>query len=312
MAKIAIALGGNALGDDPKSEKEAVLLPAKEITNLISQGHDVIVGHGNGPQVGVIFNAFNKANVVDPTIPSMPFAESVAMSEGYIGYHIEVALANELKKANINRNVICVLTQTLVDKNDPAFQNPSKPVGLTYKTLDEAKKMSSPDSTFVEIPNKGFRKVVPSPKPINFLSIETIKHLFDKKEVVIVGGGGGIPTIIDDNGNYEGVDGVIDKDFVMSKIADLVDADILIILTNVDSVFVNYNKPNQKSLGETSVVELEQYINEKQFSAGSMLPKVQAAINFVKSGKNRKAIIAKLDNLSAVIAGKSGTIVVNK
>lgn len=312
MAKIAIALGGNALGNDPKSEKEAVLLPAKEITNLIAKGHDVIIGHGNGPQVGVIFNAFNKANAVDQTIPFMPFAESVAMSEGYIGYHIEVALANELKKANIDKDVICVLTQTLVDKNDPAFHNPSKPIGLTYKTLEEAKKMSSPDSVFVEVASKGYRKVVPSPKPINFLSIETIKHLFDKKEVVIVGGGGGIPTIIDDNGNYQGVDGVIDKDFVMSKIADLVDADILIILTNVDSVFVNFNKPNQKSLGVTTVAELEQYIAEKQFSAGSMLPKVQAAINFVKSGKNRKAIIAKLDNLSEVIAEKSGTIVVNK
>ena len=310
MAKIAIALGGNALGNDPKSEKEAVLLPAKQIVKLIKKGHDIIIGHGNGPQVGVIYNAFNKANTVDSTIPLMPFAESVAMSEGYIGYHIEVALANELKNANINKNVICVLTQTLVDKDDKAFSNPTKPVGVTYKTLKEAIEMSDEGSKFVEIPTKGFRKVVPSPKPINFLSIETIKNLFDKKELVIVGGGGGIPTIVDENGNYRGVDGVIDKDYVMSKIADLVDADILVILTNVDNVFVNFNKPNQKCLGKVTVSELEKYIVEKQFSAGSMLPKVEAAINFVKSGKNKKAIIAKLENLSSAIDEKSGTIII--
>ena len=310
MAKIAIALGGNALGNDPASEKQNVLVPAAVITKLIKQGHEVIVGHGNGPQVGIIYNSFSVASAHDKTIPAMPFAECGGMSQGYIGYHIETAIANELKKNNINKDVICLLTQTIVDKNDPAFTNPTKPVGIFYKTLEEAKQSLPKDSTIKEIPNKGFRRVVASPKPITFMSIDTIKSMYEQGKVVIVGGGGGIPTIIDDNGNYVGVEGVIDKDYVMSKIADLVSADILVILTNVSNAYINYSKPDEKKLEIVPVNEMKQYVNQGFFASGSMLPKVDAAIKFVESKPGRKAIIAKLEDLDLAIQSKAGTHII--
>lgn len=306
MAKIAIALGGNALGNDPVSEKQNVLVPAEVITKLIKDGHEVIVGHGNGPQVGIIYNSFSVASKTDNTIPSMPFAECGGMSQGYIGYHIETAIANELKKNNINKDVVCLITQTIVDKNDPAFSNPIKPVGVFYKTRDEAYTSLPEGSVIKEISSKGFRRVVPSPKPITFMSIDTIKSLFEQGKVVIVGGGGGIPTIIDNN-QYTGVDGVIDKDYVMSKIADLVSADKLVILTNVANACINYGKPDEKKLTNVTVAEMEGYIKDGYFASGSMLPKVDAAINFVKSKEGRTAIIARLEDLDLAIKGQAGT-----
>jgi len=307
MSKIAIALGGNALGNDPTSEKQNVIVPAQVITSLIKDGHDIVVGHGNGPQVGIIYNSFNRASAIDKTIPSMPFAECGGMSQGYIGYHIQTALANELKKAKINKDVVCLVTQTIVDINDKAFKNPTKPVGIFYKTMEEAVKLSEPGSVIKEIPNKGFRRVVPSPKPQTFLSIDTIKQMFDQGKVVIVGGGGGIPTIIDNNGNYVGVDGVIDKDYVMSKIAQLVEADVLVILTNVANACINYGKPNQQDLHNVTIDQLNGYIAEGQFASGSMLPKIEAAMEFAKSKPGRKAIIARLEDLELAIKGTAGT-----
>ena len=306
MAKIAIALGGNALGNDPTSQKQNVLVPAKVITQLIKQGHDVIIGHGNGPQVGIIYNSFNVASNVDKNIPSMPFAECGGMSQGYIGYHIETAIANELKLNNIHKDVVCLLTQTIVDKDDEAFKNPTKPIGVFYKTLQEAQSNLPKDSVIKQIPNKGFRRVVASPKPLTFMSIDTIKSLFDQGKVVIVGGGGGIPTILDNN-HYVGVDGVIDKDYVMSKIADLVVADTLVILTNVANACINYGKPDEKKLTNVTVEEMKQYIDQGFFGSGSMLPKVDAAIKFVSAAKGRTAIIARLEDLELAIAGKAGT-----
>lgn len=305
MSRIVIALGGNALGNNPIEQKELVVLPAKKIASLIKLGYEVIVGHGNGPQVGMIFNAFADAKKSNSQTPIIPFAEAGGMSQGYIGYHILTAIYNQLKNENIEKDVLYFLTETIVDINDPAFQNPKKPVGIFYKTLEEAKK-NNPNSTIIEDAGRGYRKVVPSPKPIDFLGIKSIKKNVELGSIVIVGGGGGIPIIVKD-GKYIGVDGVIDKDFALSKIASLVDANIFLILTAVEHIYVNWGKPNQKALVTTNVKELEKYIEEGQFAAGSMLPKVEAAINFVKSGKNRIAIIADLSKVEEALDGKSGT-----
>lgn len=309
MARIVIALGGNALGNNPIEQKELVQLPAQKIASLIKMGHEVVIGHGNGPQVGMIFNAFSDAKKVNDKTPLVPFAEAGGMSQGYIGYHMVTAIANELKKANLKKDALYVLTETIVDHNDPAFKNPTKPVGPFYPSKAEAE-ANNPDSVIIEDAGRGYRKVVPSPKPINFLGIEAIKNNIKNGTVMIVGGGGGIP-IIETNGQYQGVDGVIDKDFALAKIAQMIDADIFIILTAVEHVYVNWGKPNQKALIETTVSELKQYIGENQFAPGSMLPKVEAAINFVSSGKNKSAIIADLSKVELALEGKSGTKIIS-
>lgn len=309
MARIVIALGGNALGNNPTEQKELVQLPAQKIASLIKMGHEVVIGHGNGPQVGMIFNAFSDAKKVNDKTPLVPFAEAGGMSQGYIGYHMVTAIANELRKANLKKDALYVLTETIVDHNDPAFKNPTKPVGPFYSSKAEAE-ANNPDSVIIEDAGRGYRKVVPSPKPINFLGIEAIKNNIKNGAVMIVGGGGGIP-IIETNGQYQGVDGVIDKDFALAKIAQMIDADIFIILTAVEHVYVNWGKPNQKALIETTVSELKQYIGENQFAPGSMLPKVEAAINFVSSGKNKSAIIADLSKVELALEGKSGTKIIS-
>lgn len=308
MSRIVIALGGNALGNNPEEQKELVKIPAKKIVSLLKLGHDVVIGHGNGPQVGMIFNAFADAKKSNDKTPLIPFAEAGGMSQGYIGYHMLTAIANELKKEKISKDVVYLLTETIVDPNDIAFKNPTKPVGPFYASKEEAIK-NNPNSTIVEDSGRGYRKVVPSPKPIDFIGINAIKENVDRGTIVITGGGGGIP-IIEKNNTYEGVDGVIDKDFALAKIASLVNADTLIILTAVDHVYVNYGKPDQKALVTTNLKELEQYIKENQFAPGSMLPKIQAAINFVSSGKNKSAIIADLTKVEDALEGKSGTKIV--
>ncbi|EFF41714.1 carbamate kinase [Mycoplasmopsis alligatoris] len=305
MAKIVIALGGNALGNNPDEQKELVKIPAQKIAQLVKKGHKVLVGHGNGPQVGMIFNAFADAKKVNSKTPNVPFAEAGGMSQGYIGYHMLTAISNELLKEKLNNDVLYYLTQTIVDKNDKAFSNPTKPVGPFYQTRQEAE-INNPNSTIIEDAGRGFRKVVPSPLPIDFLGINSIKKSFLDDNIVIVGGGGGIPTIYQ-NDLYTGVDGVIDKDFALSKIATKVQADIFIVLTAVEYVYVNYNKENQEKLEKVNTKKLEEYIAQNQFAPGSMLPKVQAAIAFVKAKKGNVAIIASLDKLQEAIAGKSGT-----
>lgn len=303
--RIVIALGGNALGNNPEEQKELVKIPAAKIAHLTKMGHQVIVGHGNGPQVGMIFNAFGDAHAKNSKSPLVQFPESGAMSQGYIGLHLVTAITNELKKNQIDKEVVYLLTQTIVDKNSPSFQNPTKPVGPFYASKLEAEN-ANPNSTIVEDAGRGYRKVVASPEPIDFVGIKTIKKNVEDNTLVIVGGGGGIPTIID-NDELKPVDGVIDKDFALAKIAEKVDADTLIVLTGVDYVYVNWNKPDQKKLETATVAELEQYIKENQFAPGSMLPKVQAAINFVKSKPGRTAIIADLLKVEEAIENKSGT-----
>lgn len=310
MARIVIALGGNALGNNPEEQKQLVILPAKKIASLIKLGHEVIIGHGNGPQVGMIFNAFNDAKKTNEKTPLVPFAEAGGMSQGYIGYHMLTAIINELKKQNINKDVLYFLTQTIVDSSDPAFNNPTKPVGPFYKSRQEAE-LNNPNSKIIEDSGRGYRKVVPSPKPVDFFGIKSIKKNLENGVVVIVGGGGGIP-IIEKESQLVGIDGVIDKDLALAKIATAVDADVFVVLTAVDNVFVNWGKENQKALITTDINELEMYIKENQFAPGSMLPKVEAAISFVKTNKNHISIIAELSKVEEALEGKSGTKIVFK
>lgn len=306
--RIVIALGGNALGNNPEEQKQLVKVPAQKVVNLVKQGHTVVVGHGNGPQVGMIYNAFADAKKSNPKTPNMPFAEAGGMSQGYIGYHMLTAIQTELNKMRLNKNVVYFETLTYVDKNDPSFLNPTKPVGPFYATKEEAKN-ANPNSVIVEDAGRGYRVVVPSPKPVDFLGINTMKLAIDNGAIAIIGGGGGIP-IINENNNIIGLDGVIDKDFTCAKIAEKINADTFVILTAVDYAYVNYNKPDQKRLEKVTVQELEQYIKENQFAAGSMLPKIQAAISFVKNNPNRKAIIADLKDIELALEGKIGTTIV--
>lgn len=308
MSRIMIALGGNALGDTPAEQIIKIQEPAKVITELVKLGNDVIIGHGNGPQVGSIFNAFNVAHHIDSTIPAMPFAECGAMSQGYIGLHINNALTNHFLKEGIQKEVIYFLTQTIVDKNDPAFKKPTKPVGPFYKTEEEAIQHNPLGSTIIQVPKKGFRRVVPSPTPITLLNFDAVASAVEHHKVVVVGGGGGIPTIVEDQ-QYKFVDGVIDKDSVAAMVADQLDAKILVILTNVPNAFINYGTDKEQSLKEVTVKEMQKYIDNKEFGAGSMLPKVQAAMDFVSKGDKRKAIIACLPDLTDAIKGKAGTII---
>lgn len=238
MSRIVIALGGNALGENPSEQKELVKIPAAKIVSLIKDGHQVVVGHGNGPQVGMIVNSFSNESVVAKNGFNMPFPEAGGMSQGYIGYHMQNAICSELKKQGLDKKQVqYILTQTLVDIKDPAFSNPTKPVGPFYK--DEASaKAANPGSSVMEDAGRGYRKVVASPKPIGFLGIDAIRQTVENGTTVIVGGGGGIPTI-ETNDGYNGVDGVIDKDFTLALMAAEVKADKLIILTGVSRVAIN-------------------------------------------------------------------------
>ncbi len=307
MSKIVIALGGNALGDNPEEQKELVKIPAAKVVSLLKSKHQVIIGHGNGPQVGMIVNSFANDDVAKKNGFSLPFAEANAMSQGYIGLHLQNAICSELKKKKMKNQVQYVLTQTLVDQQDPAFKKPTKPVGPFYKTEQEAKK-SNPGSVIVEDAGRGFRKVVPSPKPIGFVGLDAIKKIVDNKIVLIVGGGGGVPTVETKDG-FKTVDGVIDKDFAMAHLAAKIKADQLIILTAVERVAINFGKPNQKWLKEMTIKEAQKHIADKQFAPGSMLPKVEAAIAFVKNNPKGKAIIADLKKVEQALQGKSGTVI---
>ncbi len=310
MSRIVIALGGNALGSNPQEQKELVNIPAARIVSLIKEGHEVIVGHGNGPQVGMIVNSFANSEVVKSNKFNMPFPEAGGMSQGYIGYHLQNAIYTELKKQGIKKDVQYILTQTLVDALDPAFKNPTKPVGPFYDTKEAGEK-ANPGSFIVEDAGRGFRKVVASPLPIGFLGIDSIKKAVDSGAIVIVCGGGGIPTIETKTG-FEGVDGVIDKDFALAKMAASLKADKLVILTGVEKIAINWGKPDQKGLDRCTVEEIKKHIADNQFAPGSMLPKVEAAIAFLKDNPTGEALIAHLEKVEDSINGKNGTIIVAK
>lgn len=305
MSKIVIALGGNALGNSANEQLTKAELAAKSIADLITAGHHVVIAHGNGPQVGKIRLAFEETSKTAED--TMPFPECTAMSQGYIGYHLQQAIDEELVSRGMEDiPVVSMLTQVVVDPKDPAFSNPTKPIG-GYYTEEEAKKlMDETDDMYVEDAGRGWRRVVPSPKPVDIYEKISLKTLVDAGQVVIACGGGGIPVIYEGS-LYKGVDAVIDKDFAAAKMAALIDADVFIILTAVDHVFVNFGKPDQKALETTTVADMQQYISEDQFAPGSMLPKVEAAIDFAESKAGRQAIIASLEQASEAVKGNSGT-----
>ena len=309
--KIFIALGGYAFGDTPKEQLEAVKKTARPIVDLIEAGNQVILTHGNGPQVGMINTALGKAAEIDEKIPDIDFPECGAMSQGYIGFHLQSAVREELRNRNMSKSVASIITQVIVDKNDKAFENPTKPVGIFY-TKEEAEKIEKEKGYIMaEDSGRGYRRVVPSPMPEKIVEAEIIKDLVEKEHVVITVGGGGIPVI--ENGNQlQGIPAVIDKDFASERLAELLEADYLIILTGVEKVAVNFGKPDQKWLDEISVSEAEQYIKEGHFAPGSMLPKVEAAIKFIKSNPDKKALITSLEKAKDGINGLTGTVITGK
>ncbi|MCR5760632.1 MAG: carbamate kinase [Sphaerochaetaceae bacterium] len=308
MAKIVIALGGNALGNTPAEQLQLVRETAKPIVDLIEEGNEIVIAHGNGPQVGMINLGMSAAAEVKAIKSDMPFPECGAMSQGYIGYHLQNAIGNELVSRSIKKEVATVVTQVLVDENDKAFQNPTKPVGAFYDKETAERITREKGFVMVEDAGRGYRRVVPSPKPIDVIETTAVKELIRGGCVVITVGGGGIP-VIRKNGLLYGTPAVIDKDFASEKLAELIDADLLVILTAVEKVAVNFRKPDEKWLSSMNIEEAEKYAAEGQFAPGSMLPKVQAAVMFAKSKKGRKCIITSLDKAKEALAGKTGTVV---
>ena len=306
--KIVVALGGNAiLSSDPsaKAQQEALVETAKHLVKLIKNGDDLIITHGNGPQVGNLLLQHLAAD--SEKNPAFPLDSLVAMTEGSIGFWLQNALQNALLDEGIEKNVASVVTQVVVDKNDPAFVNLSKPIGPFYSEEEAKAEAEKSGATFKEDAGRGWRKVVASPKPVDIKEIETIRTLLNQGQVVVAAGGGGIPVVKEDNGHLTGVEAVIDKDFASQRLAELVDADLFIVLTGVDYVY--YNKPDQAKVEHVNVAQLEEYIKQEQFAPGSMLPKVEAAIAFVNGRPEGKAVITSLENLGALIESESGTII---
>lgn len=305
--KVVIALGGNALGKDVEEQKEAVAKTAKVIVDLAQQGLDIIVTHGNGPQVGMIQNAMDNLVVMHENYKQVPLPTSVAMSQGYIGIDLQNAIKYELYSRNIDGKVSTILSQVEVDKNDPAFEHPTKPIGR-FLTKEEAEENEANGVRCMEDAGRGYRVVVASPMPQRIRELETIKTLVNAGHIVITCGGGGIP-VISENGKLVGVNAVIDKDNASSLLAAQLGADYLVILTAVEKVAINFGKENQEWLSDLTVEQAKEYIAEEQFAKGSMLPKIEAAIRFAESGEGRRTLITLLDKAAEGIAGKTGTVI---
>ena len=310
--KIVIALGGNAFGDTPKEQLEAVKKTAGPIVDLIEEGNQVILTHGNGPQVGMINTALGKAAEIDDKIPDIDFPECGAMSQGYIGFHLQSAVREELRNRNMGKSVASIITQVIVDKNDKAFENPTKPVGIFY-TKEEAEKIEKEKGYIMaEDSGRGYRRVVASPKPVDIVQKKTIKTLIDNSQIVITVGGGGIPVKYVEGKGTLGEFAVIDKDFASAKLAELIDADYLIILTAVEKIAINYGKENEQWLDKLSIDDAKKYIKEGHFAPGSMLPKVEAALGFAASKQGRRALVTSLEKAKDGIAGLTGTVIVDE
>lgn len=308
--RIVIALGGNALGKNLPEQMEAVKYTARAIVDLIEQGNEVVVAHGNGPQVGMIQEAMTQLTRSNPEkyIPC-PLSVCVAMSQGYIGYDLQNALREEMLDRGIEMGAATVLTQVEVDPDDPAFANPTKPIGA-FMTREEADRMIAERGyEVVEDAGRGYRRVVASPKPVGIVELDTIRSLVETNHVVIACGGGGIPVFHTGGHHLKGAAAVIDKDFAAARLAEQLDADFLVILTAVEKVAVNFGKPDQQWLDELTPETAARYIEEGQFAPGSMLPKVEAALAFAQSGEGRSSLITLLDRAADGIAGKTGTIV---
>ncbi len=309
--KIVVALGGNALGKTPEEQLQLVKNTAKPIVDLIENGHEVVLAHGNGPQVGMINLAMSTSAGSDAGTPEMPFPECGAMSQGYIGYHLQNAIREELLNRGNQTPVATIVTQVVVDKDDPAFQNPTKPIGSFYSEAEAKAIAEAKGYDMKEDAGRGWRRVVASPKPIDVAEKETVKALVDKGHVVITVGGGGIPVVQSGN-TLTGVPAVIDKDFASSKLAEILDADYLIILTAVEKVAINFGEPDEQWLSELNIADAKKYIAEGHFAPGSMLPKVEAAMAFAQSKPGRKSLITSLEKAKEGIEGKTGTLIVDK
>ena len=310
MSKIVIALGGNALGKDPNEQLNLLEKVAEIIVNLVKSGNKIVLTHGNGPHVGQISLAMEYSSNGEVKTPAMPFPECGSMSQGYIGYQLQQCLQDELERQGIVKDCATLITQVLVDPNDSAFQNPTKPIGMFY-TKEEAMEIEKEKGyQFVEDSGRGYRRVVPSPKPIDIIEKNVIKQLVDNDNIVIAVGGGGIPVIKTDRIELlEGVEAVIDKDRSAALLAKEIGADTLLILTAVDKVYLNYNTDKQIALDTITVDEAEKYIADGHFAKGSMLPKVEACLDFVSNSDERKAIISSLEKANEAIKGNTGTVI---
>ena len=306
--RIGIALGGNALGKKLPEQMAAVHHTAKAVADLIEEGHEIVIVHGNGPQVGMINIAMTTLSREDPSHPMAPMSVCTAMSEGYIGYDLQNSLREELLDREIHKAVSTILTQVEVDPNDPAFQHPTKPIG-TFMTEEEAEEMRRRGNAVMEDAGRGWRRCVASPLPKSIVEIETIEALLKAGQVVIACGGGGIPVYYSGGHHLKGAGAVIDKDFAAELLAEELDADALIILTAVEKVAINFGKPDQQWLDHLTPDEARRYAAEGQFAPGSMLPKVQAAAKFAESKPGRTALITLLEKAKEGIAGKTGTAV---
>ena len=309
MARIVVALGGNALGNTPAEQREKAKKAAETLAGLIEQGHEIVVAHGNGPQVGMINLGLSYAAQSGVIRAEIPFPECGAMSQGYIGYHLQNAVLRALRERGLEKNVCTVVTQVEVDAADPAFQNPSKPVGAFYSEAEAAARMAAGDGVYQEDAGRGWRRVVPSPQPVDIVEKESVLTLLRSGCVVIACGGGGIPVVKKGKGDYEGVAAVIDKDYASECLAEVISADFLFILTAVDRVCVNFKRPDQREVREMTADEAERYDAEGQFAPGSMLPKVRAAVKFARSAPGRRAVICSLEKATLALSGKSGTLV---
>lgn len=310
MARIVVALGGNALGSTPAEQREKVAEAAKTLAGLIEQGNEIIIAHGNGPQVGMINLALSHAAADGVIKAEMPFPECGAMSQGYIGYHLQNAVLRELRRRGVEKGVVTLVTQVEVGADDPAFKNPTKPIGA-FCTEAEARAAMAADSalTFREDAGRGWRRVVASPIPVGIVEKDSILSLVDAGFVVVACGGGGIPVVRRGEGDYEGVSAVIDKDFASECLAELVDADYLYILTAVERVCINFGKPDMRQLREMTCEQANAYAAEGHFAPGSMLPKVKAAVKFAESRSGRRAVICALEKATLAMSGESGTVI---
>lgn len=305
--KIVVALGGNALGNNPEEQLRMAGKSASIIVDLIEEGHDVVISHGNGPQIGMIVNAFETIKKIDDTMPTIPFPEAIAMSQGYIGYHLQRKLNMELRKRGIDRPVATVVTEIVVDKEDQAFKNPTKPIGSFYSKEEAEAIMKDTGYKFIEDSGRGYRRVVASPIPREVVEIDSIDTLVNSGKIVITVGGGGIP-VYREGEDLIGIDCVVDKDFASAILAQQLDADYLVILTEVDKVALNFNKDNEYLLSELRVGDIDRYIKEGHFAAGSMLPKVEAAGYFARID-GKKSLITSLKNAAAGLKGETGTVI---
>lgn len=305
--RIVLALGGNALGDSLAEQMAAVQTTSNAIVDLIEHGHQVVVTHGNGPQVGMIHVAFEAASMTYAHSPILPMSVCVALSQGYIGYDLQNALREALLNRGINKPVATLITQVEVDENDPAFDDPGKPIG-SFFSKEEAEGMIAKGAHMKEDAGRGYRRVIASPMPVDIIEKDTVQAMLDAGQIVITCGGGGIP-VTRHGYHLKGAPAVVDKDRASAKLAELIDADLLIILTAVEKVAINFGKPDQQWLDTLSIDEAKRYLAEGQFAIGSMRPKVEAALAFAESRPGRKTLITMLTKAKEGIEGKTGTIV---